>query len=73
MIELLRTNDLVLLSFLKALLCEARLTPIVFDQGINALDGNIGAFPQRLMVEDDEADQARRVLREAGYGSHLKA
>jgi len=71
MIELLRTNDRILLSYLEALLTGARLTPLVFDRGMNALEGNIGAFPQRLMIAADEAAQARRVLAEAGYGGLL--
>ncbi|MEL6364160.1 MAG: DUF2007 domain-containing protein [Pseudomonadota bacterium] len=71
MTEILRTNDLVMLSFLTALLRDSGLSPQVFDEGMNALDGNIGAFPRRLLVPEDEAAQARRVLTEAGYGRHL--
>ncbi len=71
MIELLRTNDFILMSFFEALLRDAGLAPYVFDEGMNALDGNIGAFPKRLVVPEDEADQARRVISEAGYARHL--
>ena len=71
MTELLRTNDLIFLTFLEALLKSAGIAPVVFDEGMNALDGNIGAFPKRLMVESGDADAARRIIDEAGYGESL--
>jgi len=63
---LLATSDPVRLSFLLALLRDAGLSPFVLDGHISALEGGIGAFPRRLAVPEDEAAQARRVLREAG-------
>jgi hypothetical protein len=65
MVELMRTNDLVLLSFAAALLRDAGLTPIELDGHMSVLDGSIPALQRRLMVADEEADRARRVLDEA--------
>jgi hypothetical protein len=56
----------VRLSFLLALLRDAGLAPVVLDGHISALEGGIGAFPRRLAVPEEEAAQARRVLRDAG-------
>ncbi len=64
MIELLRTNDLVQLSFLDAVLRDAGIEPIVLDQHMSVLEGSAGAIPRRLMVADEDADAARRVLKE---------
>ena len=66
MIELLRTNDMVRLSFLGALLRDGGIEPIVLDRHMSALEGSAAAIPQRLMVTEEEADAARRILAEAG-------
>ncbi|GAA5264453.1 MAG: DUF2007 domain-containing protein [Acidiphilium sp.] len=64
--EIITTStDPIRLSFLIALLRDAGLNPVLLDQHIAAVEGNIGAFPRRLAVPRDQADQARRVLREA--------
>ena len=60
------TNDPVRLSFLTALLADAGVTAVVFDQYTSSIEGSIGAIPRRLMVADDDEAMARRVLREAG-------
>ncbi len=66
MIELLRSNDLVQLSFLSAVLRDGGIEPIVLDQHMSVLEGSAAAIPRRLMVSDDDADAARRILKEAG-------
>ncbi len=64
--EIITTStDPIRLSFLIALLRDAGLDPVLLDQHIAAVEGNIGAFPRRLAVPRDQAGQARRVLREA--------
>jgi hypothetical protein len=67
MTELLRTNDLVLLSFLQALLTDAGIGSLVADQHTSVLEGSIGAIPRRLMVDSDDLIPARRLVAEAGY------
>ena len=66
MIELLRSNDLVQLSFLSAVLRDGGIEPIVLDQHMSVLEGSAAAIPRRLMISDDDADAARRILKEAG-------
>jgi len=63
--ELLRTNDAVLLSWVDALLKDARIRAIVLDRHTSSLEGSLGVLPRRLMVEDADADRARRILRDA--------
>ncbi|HEV2674526.1 MAG TPA: DUF2007 domain-containing protein [Aliidongia sp.] len=62
--ELLRSADFVRLSFLEALLGEAGIEVLVLDRNMNATWG--AAFPPRLMVDDEDFAQARRLLVEAG-------
>ena len=66
--ELLRTNDPVLLSYVSALLEEARIDFIVADLNMSVLEGSIGALPRRVLVEDARIADARSLLTEAGIG-----
>ncbi|NGM20452.1 DUF2007 domain-containing protein [Roseomonas stagni] len=63
---LLATTNPVRLSFLIALLRDGGCDPVVLDGHIGALEGNIGAFPRRLAVPEDQEHHARRILRDAG-------
>ncbi|MCI4677271.1 DUF2007 domain-containing protein [Rhodoblastus acidophilus] len=72
MIELLRTNDIVLISAIEALLREAGVYYFVADQNMSVLEGSAGFLQRRVCVADDEADRARRLLREAGFGDELR-
>jgi len=69
--ELLRTNDIVRLSWLEALLADAGIETLVLDQHTSVLEGSIGILPRRLMVADEDLAQARQVLRDAGEGALL--
>ncbi|MGF1592603.1 MAG: DUF2007 domain-containing protein [Kiloniellaceae bacterium] len=69
--ELLRTNDIVRLSWLEALLADAGIDTLVFDMHTSNVEGSIGILPRRLMVSDDDHQRARRVLVEAGEGAEL--
>ena len=64
-IELLRSNDAVYLSYVCALLADAGIEPFIFDAHISAAEGFIGAFPRRLMVAEDDLPAAQRILDEA--------
>lgn len=63
--ELLRTNDVVLLSFAAAVLRGAAIEPAVLDTHTSILEGSIGAIPRRLMVADMDFARARALLDEA--------
>jgi len=70
--ELIRTNDIVLLGAVEALLGAASIDCLVADQHISALEGMIGAFPRRLLVREADSRRARALLIEAGYGAELR-
>jgi hypothetical protein len=71
-VELLRTNDAVLISAIEALLSGARIAHVVVDQNISVLEGSIGAFPRRILVGADQLDAARRLLTDAGLAHELR-
>lgn len=64
--ELLRTNDMVRLSYLQALLASEGIEPLVMDGGMSVLEGSAGAIPRRLMVTSDDFAAAKALLEEAG-------
>ena len=66
MVELLRTTNPARLSWLEALLADAGIEMIVLDTHTSFMEGSIGAIPRRVMVLDEDADRARRLLKEAG-------
>jgi len=65
-IELLRSNDVVRLSWLSALLSGAGIEAFLLDTHTSVIEGSIGALPRRLMVRDGDAARARQVLADAG-------
>ena len=69
--ELIRTNDVVLLSAIEALLTEAHIPYLVTDRNVSVVAGSIEAFPQRIIVGDCCVSDARRLLAKAGYGREL--
>ena len=65
MVELMRTNDAVLISFVEALLRDAGLTFFVADSNMSVVEGSLGILPRRIMVADDELEAARQLLADA--------
>lgn len=72
MIELLRTNDTVLISFVEALLRDAEIAHFVADQNMSIMEGSLGVLPRRVMVGEDDLEEARRLLADAGIEAEIK-
>ena len=66
MIELLRSNDPVLMSFAVSVLRDAGIEHSVADGHMSVIDGSIGAISNRIMVADDQYETARQLLADAG-------
>ncbi len=64
--ELFRSNDLVLLSFIEALFNDAEIDHAVLDGYMSVAEGSIGILPRRVLVAQEQWNQARRVLADAG-------
>jgi hypothetical protein len=60
--EVLRTNDVVLLSWAEALLADAGIGAVILDTHTSILEGSIGAIPRRLMVIDEDHPEAHRLI-----------
>jgi hypothetical protein len=70
MVELIRSNDLVHLSWAQAMLAAAGITAVLLDDHTSAASGSIAAIPRRLLVEEDELERARELLAEAEAVRH---
>jgi hypothetical protein len=64
--ELVRTNDLVRLSWLQALLADARIEWIVLDEHVANIEGGIAPFQRRLMVLEEDHHRACALLAQTG-------
>lgn len=65
MVELTRTNDPVLLSWLVAALASDDIESLVFDAYASVIEGSISAIQRRVMVDEADLPRAKRVLAEA--------
>ncbi len=71
--ELVRTNNMVLVSAIGALLDGAKIPHVVLDQNMSVLEGSLGILPRRMLVADEDLAAARRLLTDAGLGHELRS
>ena len=72
MVEILRTNDLVIISVIESILAAERIPFFVADQNMAAVEGSLGFLPRRIMVDKREAERARRAIAAAGLAGELR-
>jgi Putative prokaryotic signal transducing protein len=65
MVELRRSNDLVYLSWARAVLHAAGIDTVLLDANVSSVEGSIGAIPRRLMAAEENAGRAQDVLSRA--------
>ena len=63
MIELLKTNDPVLISFVQTILTDAGIDALVLDTHASILEGSASAIPRRVMVLDEDLETAKQILK----------
>lgn len=70
--ELVRTNDVVLMSAIGALLDGANIHHLVLDTNMSIMDGSLGVLPRRILVHDEDNMAARQLLVDAGLAHELR-
>src|ERR1044072_7755293 len=70
--ELVRTNDIVLVSAIGALLDGANIHHLVLDQNMRVIEGSLGILRRRILVHEDDNRAARQLLAEAGLAHELR-
>ncbi|WP_410176269.1 DUF2007 domain-containing protein [Stappia indica] len=73
MVPLLKTNDMVLISYVETLLTEAGIGHLVLDGNMSILEGSLGIIPRRVMVIEDDLGAAIRLMRKMELGHELDA
>lgn len=68
LVELARYPNGIEAEIARSLLESHGLMAVCFDGGMNIADSAAFAIPVRLMVLDEERDDAEAILREAGCG-----
>jgi hypothetical protein len=69
--EILRSTDPVLLSFVRSVLAGEQIEFVTVDQHTSLIEGSIGIFPQRLLVQPHEWSRARQALIDADLSQWL--
>jgi hypothetical protein len=70
--ELLRTNDIVLVSFVRSLLDDAQIQYVVLDSHMSVVEGSLGVLPRRVLVGEDRMAAARRLMAENGLRHEVR-
>ena len=70
--ELVRTNDMVLVSAIGALLDGANIDHLVLDQNMSIIEGSLGILPRRILVHEEDNVAARQILADAGLSHELR-
>lgn len=61
--ELLRTTDITVTAYVRAILIDAGIEPFELDGNMSVLEGSIGILPRRIMVRSDELVAARNLMK----------
>ncbi len=72
MAELVRTNDVGIISVVEGLLSGADIPYQVADRNMSSLEGSILAIQMRVLVPDDRDAEARELLTDAELGDWLR-
>lgn len=70
--ELVRSNDPVLLSFVRSLLEEEGIDHLALDGHMSVLEGSLGVLQQRILVPDEVAGRARMLLAANGLSAQIR-
>jgi len=68
LVELFRTNDPVLISYVVAVLKDEGINAVVLDEHTSILEGSIGAIQRRLVVAEADLAAAREILEDVAPG-----
>jgi hypothetical protein len=72
MAELIRTNDVALISVVEGLFQEAEIPVHIADRHTSGLEGNMNWLQMRVLVPDEREAEARQLLVDAELGEWLR-
>ena len=62
--ELLRTNDIIVIAYVNAILTASDIDVFELDVNTSVLEGSIRILPRRLLVRSDDFIKAQQLLRD---------
>ena len=69
--ELFSTNDITKVIYAETILNSNNIVSFILDENISVLEGSIGILPRRLMVLENNYEQALELLED--FGLDLKS
>ena len=57
-----KTNNLIELTWVKFILKKYNINFYVMDQAMSSVEGNISAIPVRILVDYENAEEAKRII-----------
>ena len=60
--EILRTNNLILISRIQSILNDAGIQNKLLDTHASNIEGNISAIQRRLVVSNDDFQQSQKLI-----------
>ena len=61
---LIRSNDIIYLTWVKSILSHNNIEFIVLDESMASTEGNISAIPVRILVGDNDLKKAKYLISE---------
>ena len=59
---LIRSNDIIYLTWVKSILSHNNIEFFVLDESMASTEGNISAIPIRILVDDDDLKKAMYLI-----------
>ena len=59
---LIRSNDIIYLTWVKSILSHNNIEFFVLDESMASTEGNISAIPIRILVNDDDLKKAKYLI-----------
>ena len=59
---LIRSNDIIYLTWVKSILSHNNIEFFVLDESMASTEGNISAIPVRILVDDNDLKKAKYLI-----------
>ena len=63
---LIRSNDIIYLTWVKSILSHNNIEFFVLDESMASTEGNISAIPVRILVDDNDLKKAKYLISQTG-------
>lgn len=70
--EIVRTNNVAVISAVEGLLSAAGISSFVADRDMSVIDGLINAIQMRVLVSDEREQEARELLADSDLADWLR-